>query len=304
MKICDAEGVRYLLACVLLVGCGASTSTGGMCDRDTPCSGDEVCDFTSPDGVPVCVDPDGDDDGDGLPNKRDFCQHVAGGKYDEDLDGIGDDCDRCPIAPPPAVADTDTDAVDSPCDPDPDIDGDQIVVFSGFNDVPPDTWKRSAGWTTVGGEIVATPGATATATLTAPLPLVSTHVAILARYRIDALEAGATESAASVTGIDRRPAGVTTVTCGASRIGSTDRVLLDTTTATAQKNFMSSLFDTAGLYRVAAQLDGATAACALIGDTETGAVQANGPGEAMTEAGLSARGATVRFSYLLVVQRP
>ena len=293
--------MRGLLVVLLLAGCGADT--GGPCDRDTPCPGDQVCDLTNPDGDPVCVDADGDADGDGLPNKSDFCQHQDGGKFDEDQDGIGDDCDRCPIAPPPATADTDTDDVDSPCDPDPDIDGDQLVVFSGFNEPPPTTWKLSSGWSAVGGEMIAKAGATSE-TLTAPLPLVSTHIAILARYRIDQVDAAASENVAQVIGVDRRPAGVTTVTCGASRIGTIDRVLLDTSTASASKDFTSSLFDPAGLYRVAAKLEGATTACALIADQETGAVQANGPGEAMTEAGLSALGATVRFSYLLVVQRP
>jgi len=294
--------VRGLLVVLLLAGCGSDS--GGPCDRDTPCPGDQVCDFTNPDGDPVCVDANGDGDNDGLPNKSDFCQHQDGGKFDEDLDGIGDDCDRCPIAPPPATADTDADDVDSPCDPDPDIDGDQLVVFSGFNEPPPATWKLSSGWAPVGGELVAKASATTSETLTAPLPLVSTHIAILARYRIDRLDAAAGETAAQVIGVDRRPAGVTTVTCGASRIGTIDRVLLDTTTASATKSFASSLFDPAGLYRVAAKLECATTACALIADQETGAVQANGPGEAMTEAGLSALGATVRFSYLLVVQRP
>src|SRR5215218_9175621 len=93
-----------------LGGCGSST-LAGPCSLSSPCSDGEICDFTDPAG-PVCIDSDGDLDGDGLPNGKDFCQHQAGGEFDEDKDGIGDDCDRCPIAPPRATPDTDGDMVD------------------------------------------------------------------------------------------------------------------------------------------------------------------------------------------------
>jgi hypothetical protein len=42
----------------------------------------------------------------------------------------------------------------------------------------------------------------------------------------------------------------------------------------------------------------------MVADTEAGAVSTSSAGEAPSEAGLQARGATVRFGYLLVVQRP
>jgi len=284
-----------------LASCG--TDLGGPCSRTAPCEGGAICDLTDPEG-PTCVAANGDDDGDGIKNERDFCQHEEGGAFDEDLDGLGDICDPCPIAPPPATPDADGDDLDSPCDPDPTVAGDRAVVFNGFNDPTlPTGWKASAQWRLVGGEIIVEAPAVLE-TLTVPLPLVSAHVAILARYRIDATAAGAIESAASVIGVDRRPAGTSVVSCGASRSGGTDRLLLDTDTTNASDDFTSSLFDPAGLYRVAARIDNATAACALIADTETGATQASTTGQTMTEAGLTARSATVRFSYLLVVQRP
>jgi len=294
--------VRIVLVLVLAVaGCG--TELGGPCSATLPCDDGAVCDLTDPTG-PTCVAADGDDDGDGIKNDRDFCQHLDGGAFDEDLDGYGDLCDGCPIAPPPTTPDADGDALDSPCDPDPTVAGDRAVVFNGFNDPAlPAGWKASALWRLVGGEIIVEAPAVLE-TLTVPLPLVSSHVAILARYRIDGVAAGASESAASVIGVDRRPAGTSVVSCGASRSGGTDRLLLDTDTSNVSDDFTSSLFDPAGLYRVAAKIDNAAAACALIADTETGATQASTTGQAMTEAGLTARSATVRFSYLLVVQRP
>lgn len=294
--------MRCLLLILVWSACG-DVEVGGPCSATDLCASGAVCDFTAANG-PECVAADGDEDGDGLPNSKDFCQHQMGGAYDEDLDGYGDDCDRCPIAPPPATPDTDGDAVDSPCDPDPTQAGDRIVVFDGFNGgALPTGWKASPGWTFQGGEAKISPATpNEVATVTAPLSLVSTKVAILAKYRADRVDVGATESAASVIGVDRRPAGVTTITCGGSRVGTMDRLLLDTSVAGAI-DAMDALFDPAGEYRVALKLEGAMAQCALISARETGAAQANYNGEAMSEAGLSVRGATIRFSYLLAVQR-
>ena len=286
---------------LVLAACGDVVS-GGPCSATKHCSGNEVCDMTDPDGA-KCVSGDGDEDGDGLPNKRDFCQHQAGGQFDEDLDGIGDDCDACPVAPPPAIADTDGDGVDSPCDPYPTTPGDKIVLFNGFNDPTlPNGWKTSAAWTIQGGEAKVVPaGATSVETLSGPLPGVSTKISLLTQYRVDGVESGATEIDATVVGIDQRPAGVTTIVCGGSRVGTMDRLLLDTGVSGATDP-MTQLFDTAGLYRVAMKLEGAQAQCALIADRDTGAAQANSAGEAMTSGGVSARGAMIRFSYVLVVQ--
>lgn len=300
-EICDARGVRCkLLIALLFAGC--SDGAGGPCSSADPCGDGLVCDFTAEAG-PTCVDADGDEDGDGLPNSKDFCQHLAGGGFDEDLDGYGDACDRCPIAPPPATPDADGDEVDSPCDPDTSQPGDRIVLFDGFNSgAVPTGWKATGAWTVQGGEAKITPATpTELATLTAPLELVSTKIAILAKYRIDRVEAGATESSAAVIGVDRRPAGVTIVSCGGSHIG-TDHLTLDTGVSGAIDN-MDALFDPASEYRVALKLEGAVAQCALIAPRDTGAAQANYNGEAMSEAGVSARGATARFSYVLAVQR-
>ena len=101
-----------------LAACGATTTTthiGGPCDAKNKCDDGQICDRTNPGGQ-MCIDASGDIDGDGIPNGKDFCEHMKGGADDEDGDGIGDDCDPCPIAPPGQV-DGDGDAVAAPANP-------------------------------------------------------------------------------------------------------------------------------------------------------------------------------------------
>ncbi len=293
---------RTFLVVLVLAGCGSDDpALGTPCDGPGECGGN-VCDLTDPEGG-SCIASSGDLDGDGIPNTKDFCHHEPGGDFDEDRDGIGDVCDRCPTAPPPADPDGDGDAVDSPCDPDPDVGGDTIAVFEGFNAGLPASWTASPGWSFVGGDAIATPvDPVVVEQLTTPLPLISQHVAILGQYRTDAVDPISTQSFVGVIASDRRPAGSSNVQCAGTRTGATDQLVLDTGITTGTKGF-ENLFDPASLYRVVIQLDLAQAACAMVADAEVGAVQATSEGEAMTEAGLVTRGATARFQYLLVVQR-
>jgi len=275
---------------------------GDPCSLDNPCEA-SVCNLSGP-GDPVCVESDGDLDGDGLPNKSDFCNQRAGGMYDEDGDGVGDECDRCPIAPPPARKDTDTDEVDSPCDPEPSIDGNRITLFDGFNGPLPGSWRKEGTWEARGGEAIFTgTDPNQVAILTVQLGLSSRHMAVQASYRTDQITAGATQSLAGVVSIDRRPAGVTTVSCSGARIGGMDSLVVDSSVGNATKPF-ANLFDPGGLYRIAQLIDNAMGACALNANTQDGAVSAATPGETPTEAGLTARAVNVRFQYLLLVQRP
>src|SRR4051812_8018727 len=138
-----------------IAACGTvGTHVGDPCTAKNTCDDGQVCDLTSP-GGPICLDGDADEDGDGIPNRKDFCLHLTGGAFDEDGDGIGDECDACPIGKPPASAEADGDGVDSPCDPDPRTAGDKIVLFNGFNGPLPTGATMTAGWQIVGGEAVA-----------------------------------------------------------------------------------------------------------------------------------------------------
>ncbi len=293
----------FLTVVAGLAGCGAGVGIGDECSLTSPCGDGAVCDFTDPAG-PVCIDADGDLDGDGISNALDFCNHAPGGAFDEDRDGIGDDCDRCPIAPPASSPDRDSDEVDSPCDPDPDVDGDQIVAYSGFNEPLPANWMATAAWEIVGGEAIArSTDIVNNEVLVAPLPLVSQHVAVFSQYRIDALDPNATSHRAGVVTVDQRPAGGTDVTCAGVRTGGEDNLLLDTTVNVASDSFMIDLFDDAGLYRLTLALDNSNAGCAMAAGSETGATTATTNGEAPNQGGLTAKGVTARFQYLLVVQR-
>jgi hypothetical protein len=298
--------VRGIVIAVALTACG-DVEVGGPCSLDDPCDDGAVCNLSADgsDGrAGICIVGSGDIDGDGLRNDKDFCNAKPGGQFDEDLDGIGDDCDPCPIARPPAIADADGDAVDSPCDPDASAAGDAIAVFDGFNAGMPSGWKTVGMWDFRGGEVIATANdPTMFATLLAPLPLVTTKLAVLAQYRIDRVDTTATQNFAGVTTVDRRPAGVSVVQCGGHRAGNVDSVLLDTDTG-AMATPLESLFDTAGRYRVAQRTTGAQAGCALQTETAMGAAQQSTGGESPTEGGLVAKAVTARFQYLLVVQRP
>ncbi len=275
----------------------------GPCSLDDPCDSG-ICNLSGP-GEPVCIELDGDLDGDGLLNRGDFCNQQPGGAFDEDGDGLGDDCDACPIARPPARPDGDADLVDSPCDPDPTLDGNRITVFEGFNAALPADWRKEGGtWEARGGQAVFTAtDPSAVAILTVPLPLSSRHLAVQASYRVSRVDPAASQVHAGLTSIDRRPAGTTEVTCRGSRVGGMDSLVVNSNIDGMAKAF-TNLFDPAGLYRIAQLIDNASGACAMRANTQEGGVQATTPGETPTEAGLSARAADVQFQYLLIVQRP
>jgi hypothetical protein len=293
---------------LILAACssGPSTHVGGPCLANRTCDDGQVCDQTDP-GGPICLDENGDLDGDGIPNGKDFCEHMAGGDHDEDLDGIGDECDACPIAKPPAQADADKDAVDSPCDPDPRTPGDKIILFNGFNASIADA---KPAWKFQGGEAVVTPlAADSIEELVIPLSRATNHMAILAGYRVDSIAAGAIEAEVAVASKTMLPLGTSQVQCGAARAGSSDAIVLQTAMNESITNQntkpVTNVFNSASQYRVAEQLDGAMANCALVADTDanSGAIQLPSDGSAPTHAILHVRGATVRFAYILVVAR-
>jgi hypothetical protein len=301
-------GLASVVFLAVLAGGACSPSTGdgigSPCSLDEPCS-EGVCNLSGP-GEPTCLAPDEDFDNDGLPNNRDFCNQQAGGEFDEDQDGIGDECDACPVSRPPERPDTDNDGVDAPCDPEPDMDGEQITIFEGFNAaLDPNKFRAVGTWEARGGEAVFTAtDPNATQTLVTSLPIASRHLAIFTSYRSNGVPATATQAHAGVTTVDRRPAGTSIVSCSSLRVGTMDSVILETDVGNSSKPFLVSLFDAAGLYRVVERIENANSQCVVLADGGQGAVQQATGGEQPSEGGLTARGADVRFQYLLVVQRP
>lgn len=283
---------------------GPSTEVGGPCLANRTCDDGQVCDQTDPKG-PVCLDANGDLDGDGIPNGKDFCEHLAGGDHDEDLDGIGDECDACPIGKPPAQAEADNDGVDSPCDSDPRTPGDKIVLFNGFN-AP--VAGAPATWTFPVGEAVVTPATPdSVEELVIPVSRATNHMAIQVGYRVDAVASGATESDVSVIGRTVLPMGTSQVSCGATRASGVDAIVVQTVAngaTTEMPKVVTNVFDPASQYRLLYLIEGAKANCALAADaTNSGAVQLTGDGNGPTQLVLHVRGATVRFAYVIAVAR-
>jgi hypothetical protein len=289
-----------------LLACGAMTteppgSGGGACGTFDKCGDGQVCDRTAAGGA-VCISASGDLDGDGIPNGKDFCEHLAGGASDEDGDGIGDDCDACPIAAPGA-ADADGDAVMAPCDPDTRTPGDKILRFNGFNAA---VAGASPAWKFQNGEAIVTAG-DAVEQLVVPLAASSNHVAIFTSYQI---EASSTTAATARAGVGSRtvlPMGNSEILCGGSRESNADQVLLLQTDANLGQTMstlpLGTAFNPSTKYRVVQQIDGPATRCAVAGASmsESGAIQLPTDGNTPTQAVLYARGATVRFSYILVV---
>jgi hypothetical protein len=286
-----------------LAACDATTTTGGACGPTAPCAAGSICDLTDPAG-PVCISASGDLDGDGIENGKDFCEHQAGGAHDEDNDGIGDDCDPCPIAKPPAHPDNDGDEVESPCDPDPGSPGDKILFFDGFNDALGTNWTATTpgAWKVVGGELIVSNIAAQDYLRTTIIE--AQTVAIEASYRIDKLETTATTHLVAVHAHDPRPAGVASLECGVVHAdsGTGDVVDLETNQSTSSQRAMGSAFNPASLYQVAAQTSGNTAGCTVLGDAQAlNAVQAPITPDALPSIALTAEAVTARFQWILVV---
>lgn len=289
-------------------GCGSST-LAGPCSLESPCSGGEICDFTDP-GGPVCIDADGDLDGDGLPNGKDFCQHEAGGEFDEDKDGIGDDCDSCPIARPRATPDSDGDAVESPCDPEPSEPGDEILFFEGFNGALSADWKptaESAGaWAAANGELAVNLAAITAQQSLSRVVNGKSNVAIEIGYKVDRVENSDTRHMVAVYANDPRPAGTAQVTCGVSRAdaAAADLVFVQTNFGAMSQPTIDPALLTSKTYRASTYVSAARAGCVVIADnTPLGTVQANITADDLSSIALTAQGISVRFQYVIVVGR-
>jgi hypothetical protein len=303
---------RLGVLALTLAACGASTggpTLGDPCDGENPCNSGEICDFTA-EGGPICITGQGDLDGDGIPNAMDFCQHQMGGAADEDRDGIGDDCDRCPIAAPRATPDADNDNVDSPCDPDPREPGDEILLFEGFSSTALDTrWKATTAsvWKVQGGEVIATAPAAAAQDYLTTLVVAKANISIEASYRIDRIDSAGTpvQHIVALYMSDPRPAGVASMSCGVTKAdGGAGELVLIETNQSAMNQLVSGAFDSANLYRAGGYVTGNRAACSVIANnTPLGTVQASITPDQLSSISLTAKAATARFQYVLVVGR-
>jgi hypothetical protein len=299
--------MRALLVGVTLAALGCGSDSGaddGPCSLTDPCSDGAVCDMTDPAG-PICIPADGDLDGDGLTNDHDFCNHQEGGQYDEDQDGIGDDCDRCPIAAPRSAPDSDNDGVDAPCDPEPGADGDSILLFDGFNSLDPKWTPSTDGlWSVIGGEMIADLSTDGDQQYLKMGIVGMNALALEASFRVDALETSNVRHLVGVTAVDPRPAGVSQVACYVTTADvdpGTELVVVETNMG-MMSQAGTDAFESANLDRAGTYVSGTKAGCSVLTNgTPLGAVQANITPDQLSQIALTAQAVTVRYQYVIAV---
>ena len=292
------------LLLVALAGCGSSTLSG-PCSLDSPCSDGEICDFTAEGGA-VCISTDGDVDGDGLPNGKDFCQHQEGGANDEDGDGTGDDCDSCPVASPRATPDPDGDKVESPCDPAPTEPGDEILFFDGFAGGLAAEWKptTAGAWSAANGEASVNLAAVPGQDYLGHTVIGKSNIAIQIGYKVDRVENSAMRHLVGVYANDPRPAGAASVVCGVSRAdtAAADLVFVQTNLNSMSTPTVDPTLLTSKTYRTGVYVSGARAGCSVIADNmQLGTVQTAITADDLSSIALTAQAVSVRFQYVMVV---
>jgi hypothetical protein len=301
--------VVTLLGSLALASCSASVDdVGGTCSATDPCGDSSVCDFTA-EGGPVCISKSGDIDNDGLANDQDFCHHQMGGAYDEDGDGIGDDCDRCPIAAPRPDPDSDNDMVDAPCDPEPSMDGNEILLFDGFQGGAINArWEATtpSAWRSPGGEMIADLSTVGTQEYMATTIVGKNTMAMEVSFRVDKVEASATRHLVGIYAHDPRPAGVAQAACYVTKADPmpTNELVVVETNAGSMNMPSSNLFDSANLYRAGLRVAGTAAGCSVLTNgNPLGIVQAAITPDQLTEIALTAHAASVRYQYIIIVGR-
>jgi hypothetical protein len=178
---------------------------------------------------PDVMDPDADDDGDGIRNADDNCPAMANAdQHDEDGDGFGDPCDPCPIiADSLPIADRDNDGVSDACDPFPETPGDRIVAFETFTGTAlPAGWTTIGTWTFAGGQAVVRSNDGQVSYLTTP-QTTSARTTVLAKFIVDEVLGNGARAVGPAQMFEPSPLG--SVACELLRNGDGPKLDLDNT---------------------------------------------------------------------------
>jgi hypothetical protein len=280
----------------------------GVCEPNGACSfPDSTCasgrrygEFSGDLGN-VCVGAEDitDDDHDGVDDGIDNCKGAANPtQHDEDQDGRGDACDPCPAFADGATPDDpDGDGVSGQCDPEPGV-ANKIVAFAGFEGPPPPafTTDGSGTWNYTGDDARGSASGTLAMLLIAsPGP----QATVMTDLTIEDLDA---------TGI--RLAGVVDLfdvgaNRGTSCVGIRDssanqRLLLSDTMTSQDFGSVPMTVQDGTSAQITSTRDGVSIKCANNTASFTGTAAFNPP---TPKLGLRARGAVVKFHWILIVGR-
>lgn len=182
--------MRRSLVVVVVAGCYAPTPhPGAPCGPNGACPAPLVCSPATATCEPVAIATDAARPLDAR-IARDGAPVCVPGAFDEDGDGIANNCDNCPTVPNPTQADTTEvaaggtpDGVGDACDPHP-TGQDRIAFFEGF-DAPLVGWTGDPGVTVSAGKLHVVADGASDTELNAPR-LSAAGVAVT-RYTIEAL---------------------------------------------------------------------------------------------------------------------
>lgn len=299
--------MRHALLCAaLLSGCFSPKFPEGLqCGTgDEPCPPGQVCDngicksMASSGDAPV--DPT-DRDNDGIENAVDNCPDAFNpGQYDEEFDGVGNDCDPCPFAT--ENTDSDQDGVGDICDPVPDLPGESIVLFEGFDEPLSNGWQLAGDWAQGPSELAFQVFSDQSAIAISPLVSDGSGVAI-AGVVVDTVDpATLGYRGVGVGHVSAVDGSAFTCSAGTNANGGRDLSLFESATMTqiaaVPAAWLEGTFN--AIYDV--QANPSFYQCGISGSTEA---FVEGPyGGAAPTIGLHVRGMTGRYLWVMYIETP
>jgi hypothetical protein len=147
--------------------------------------------------------PVGDRDGDTITDARDNCPNMPNVDQDnEDGDVFGDVCDPCPVGAGVANMDSDGDKVGDGCDPNPNVPGESIALFEGFNRTPTGVMTSGSVMFVSGQLVIVGEGPTMNTVAGVLWPAMSSqNTVIVTNFKVDELLATAGAVARSGIGV-------------------------------------------------------------------------------------------------------